>query len=401
MKSSGAGVSDRAADRNQSQKDVLMKFPIRLTVVAAVAVAAVSSAHAEIAIGMTLGTTGPTASAGIPYWKIFTHLPEIVAGQPVKYILFDDAGDPTSAVRNARKLIGEDNVDLLIASTSTPTCLAVVDVAVENKIPQICMSPIVVPEQKQSWVFTVPQRVSVMFSAVVEDMKAKGVKSIGYIGFTDGWGDICLQTIEKLASDAGIKVVARERYNRADTTVTAQALRIMAARPDAVFVGASVSPAALPHIALRDHGFAGPIYHTHGIIGPDFLRVGGNSVEGAIAPSGPLVVVDQLPDGSAMKQVSLAFIKQYEPTYPEVRNSFAGYAYDTFLLIQAAIPGALAKSIAGTPEFRRAMRDSLENVKEVVGTQAVYTMSPQDHNGVDERARVLVQVKDGNFTLMH
>ena len=378
-----------------------MKFPTKITVAAAVATALVSSAHAEIRIGMTLGTTGPTASAGIPYWKIFAHLPQTVAGQPVKYILFDDAGDPSSAVRNARKLIGEDNVDLLVASTSTPTCLAVVDVAVENRIPQICMSPIVVPQQKQPWVFTVPQRVSVMFGAVIEHMKANGVKSIGYIGFADGWGDICLQTIEKLASDAGIKIVARERYNRADTSVTAQALRIMAAGPDAVFVGASVSPAALPHITLRDHGFEGLIYHTHGIIGPDFLRVGGKSVEGAIAPSGPLVVVDQLPEGSATKQVSLAFIKQFEPTYPEVRNSFAGYAYDTFLLIQAAIPGAVAKSVPGTTQFRQAMRNSLENLKEVVGTQAVYTMSPQDHNGVDERARVLVQVKDGNFTLMH
>lgn len=378
-----------------------MKFPVRLTVVGVVMLAAITSSHAEITIGMTLGTTGPSASAGIPYWKVFTHLPEIVAGQHVRYILFDDAGDPTSAVRNARKLIAEDHIDVLIASTSTPTCLAVVDVAVENKIPQICMAPIVVPEQKQRWVFTVPQRVSVMFSVVVEDMKAKGVKSIGYVGFADGWGDICLRTIEKLAGDAGIKVVASERYNRADTTVTAQALKIMAARPDAVFVGASASPAALPHISLRDHGFAGPIYHTHGIIGPDFLRVGGKSVEGAIAPSGPLVVVDQLPDGSAMKQVSLAFLKEYETTYPEARNSFAGYAYDTFLLIQAAIPGAVAKSTPGTEEFRRAMRNSLENVKEVVGTQAVYTMSPQDHNGVDERARVLVQVKDGNFALLH
>ena len=370
-------------------------------VAAAVTMAVLSSARAEITIGMTLGTTGPSASTGIPYWKVFTHLPEIVAGQHVKYILFDDAGDPTSAVRNARKLIVEDHIDLLIASTSTPTCLAVVDVAVENKIPQICMSPIVVPAPKQPWVFTIPQRVSVMFSAVVADMKAKGVNSIGYIGFADGWGDICLQTIEKLAGDAGIKIVASERYNRADTSVTAQALKIMAARPDAIFIGASASASALPHISLRDHGFDGPIYHTHGIIGPDFLRVGGKAVEGAIAPAGPLIVVDQLPDGSAMKQISLAFLKQYEKTYPEVRNSFAGYAYDTFLLIQAAIPGAVAKATPGTEEFRRAMRDSLENVKEVVGTEAVYTMSPQDHNGVDERARVLVQVKDGNFALIH
>jgi len=379
-----------------------MKSPIRLTALfSAAAMLLFSPAHADVTIGITVGTTGPTASAGIPYRMIFSHLPETVAGQTVKYVMLDDAGDATNAVRNARKLIDEDNVDLLIGSTSTPTCLAVVDVAIENKIPQICMSPIVVSEQKRPWIFSVPQQVPVMLSAVVGHMKAHGVKSVGFIGFADGWGDLCSQTIEKLTGDAGIKIIASERYNRADTTVTAQVLRIMAARPDAVFVGAAVSPSALPHIALREHGFTGPIYHTHGIIGPDFLRVGGKAVEGAIAPSGPFVVADQLPDSNVSKKVSLAFFKQYEPIYPEVRNSFAGYAYDTFLLVQAAIPGAMAKAKPGTPEFRQAMRDSLENVKELVGTQAVYTMSPQDHNGVDERARVLVQVESGGFKLIN
>ena len=357
-------------------------------------------ARAQITVGITMGTTGPTAGAALPYKSVFAQLPETVAGQKVKYVILDDGGDATIAVKNARKLIDEDKADILMGSTSTPTCLAIVDAAVENKVPQICWAPIVVPQNKLPWIFTVPQQVPVMVNALVQHMKAHGVKTIGYIGFTDGWGDLCWQVMERLATAAGMKMVANERYNRTDTSVTAQVLKIVAARPDAVFVGSVSSPATLPHIALKERGFAGQIYHTHGIIGPDFLRVGGKSVEGAIAPSGPLIVADQLPSSNPIKKVSLDFFKAYEGRYPQVRNSFSGYAYDTFLLFQGAVPGALAKAKPGTPEFRQAMRDSLENIRELVGTHAVYNMSPKDHNGVDERARVLVRVENGAFKLV-
>jgi branched-chain amino acid transport system substrate-binding protein len=366
---------------------------------AALAVFAVV-ASAEITVGVTMGTTGPTAGAGLPYRTVFSRLPQTVAGQPVRYIILDDGGDSGVSVKNARKLITEDKVDIVMGSTSTPTCLSIVDAAVEHKVPQICWAPIVLPPGKQPWVFTVPQQLPVMVSAIVGHMKASGVKTIGYIGFTDGWGDLCWQVMEKLATAAGMKMVANERYNRTDASVTAQVLKIVAARPDAVFVGSIASPAVLPHVALKERGFKGNIYHTHGIIGPDFLRVGGKAVEGAIAPSGPLIVAAQLPDSNPIKKRALDFFKEFEPHYPQVRNAFAGYAWDTFLLFQAAVPGALAKAKPGTPEFRQAMRDSLESLKDVVGTHAIYNMSPKDHNGVDQRARVLVRVENGGFQLV-
>src|SRR3990172_1398216 len=223
-------------------------------------------ARAQITVGITMGTAGPTAGAALPYKSVFAQLPETVAGQKVKYVILDDGGDATIAVKNARKLIDEDKADILMGSTSTPTCLAIVDAAVENKVPQICWAPIVVPQNKLPWIFTVPQQVPVMVNALVQHMKAHGVKTIGYIGFTDGWGDLCWQVMERLATAAGMKMVANERYNRTDTSVTAQVLKIVAARPDAVFVGSVSSPATLPHIALKERGFAGQIYHTHGII---------------------------------------------------------------------------------------------------------------------------------------
>jgi branched-chain amino acid transport system substrate-binding protein len=375
------------------------KFTARLLALAATAWFALTPALAEVTIGITLGTTGATASSGIPYKNVFENLPATIAGQKARYVILDDAGDPTNAVKNARKLISEEKADVLLGSSSTPTCLALVDVAVENKIAQLCFAPIVVPESKRPWVFSVPQQVPVMLGAIVTHMKAAGVKSVAYIGFSDGWGDLCWQVLQKLAGDAGMKIVAHERYNRPDTSVSAQVLKIVTARPDAVFVGAVGTPATLPHIALKERGFAGTIYHTHGVIGPDFIRVGGKNVEGAIAPSGPLIVADQLPDANPIKKVALGFFAEFAPKYPQVRNSFAGYAYDAFLLVQNAIPAALKKAAPGTPEFRQALRDALEQTKEMAGTHAVYNMSPTDHNGVDERARVLVTVENGQFKL--
>lgn len=371
-----------------------------LTAVSLVALTAMTvSARADVTIGLTLGTTGPTASMGQLYKKVFDNLPAEIGGEKVKYVFVDDAGDPSNAVKNARQFATENKADVIIGSNTTPTCLAVANVANETKTPQLCLSPVVVPDDKRAWVYGVAQSVPVMVSVLVEHMKASGVKTIGFIGYADGWGDLCWSAIEKLAADNGIKIVAQERYNRPDTSVAAQVLKIMAAKPDAVFVGASATPAVLPHTTLKERGFKGNIYHTHGILGPDFLRIGAANVEGAYATSGPLMVAGDLPDSNPIKKVALDFFKSMEANYPQVRNSFAGYSYDAVLLLKSAIPAAMKKAKPGTPEFRQALRDALEASKDVIGTHAVYTMTPSDHTGVDKRARVLVKVEGGAFKL--
>ncbi len=373
-----------------------------LSTLLALGVAAIVAApsQAEVKIGVIASTTGPGASLGIPYRNVYTNLPPTIAGQPAKFIVLDDGSDPTTSVKNARKLIDEEKVDVILGPTFTPGCLAVSDAAVDAKIAQICLAPVVVPDAKRPWIFSIPQSVPVMIGGVIEHLKAGGGKTIAYIGFADGWGDLVFRALEGLAPGAGIKIVAQERYNRPDTSVTAQALKIIAARPDAVLVGGSGTPATTPHIALKERGFNGQIYHTHGVIGADFLRVGGKAVDGTIAPTGPLMVAEQLPDSNPIKKVALDFFAKLAPAYPEVRNAFSGYSYDAFLLVQAAVPAATAKAKPGTPEFRPALRDALEATKEVVGTHAVYTMSPTNHNGVDQRARVLVRVEGGQWKLL-
>lgn len=355
----------------------------------------------EITIGVTMGATGPGASLGIHYKNAYQLMPKTLGGQAVKYIILEDGTDATNAAKNARKLITEDKVDAIMGSVSVPSTTQVAQIANETKTPMIALSPVALPPDKLEWVFVVPQPVPLMMSAVVEHMKSKGVKTIGYIGFSDSWGDLVLKAVEQHAASAGIKVLTNERYARADTSVTGQVIKVLAANPDAVVVGGSGTGGALPHIGLAERGYKGQIYHNHGTVNREFIKVGGKAVEGAIAPTGALIVPEELPESNPLKSIATDFTKRYEQTFGEgSRNAFGGYSYDGYLLLNAAVPEAMKKAKPGTPEFRQALRDALESAKNVVGTHGVYNMTPTDHSGLDNRARVLVRVENGAWRLM-
>ena len=354
----------------------------------------------EIKIGLSGTFTGPNATNGIPYRNAAEIFPSSIGGAAVKWILLDDATDPTTAVKNARKFVDEDRVDIVLGSTSTVTASAMMDVSVESKTAQIALSPVQIPEAKLPWIFNVPQPVPIMVSAIIDDMKKSGLKTVAFIGYADGWGDLNWNALNQVAAKEGIKVVAGERYNRTDTSVTAQALKIIASSPDTVFIGASGTAAALPHVTLKDQGFNGRVYHTHGTVAKAFIDAGGKAVEGAMMPTGPVVAAADLPDSNPIKKVSLDFIAKYEGKWGKgSANPIAGYAWDAMLLVEAAATEALKKAKPGTPEFRVALRDALQSGKDVAGTNAVYRFTPTDHYGVDERARVMVVVKDGAFRL--
>ena len=360
-----------------------------------------SLAAQEINIGFTMGTTGPGASLGVHYKNAFQLFPKTLGGQPVKYIMLEDATDATIAAKNARKLITEDKVDAIMGSVSVPSTTQVALIANETRTPMIALSPVALPPDKLEWVFVVPQPVPLMMSAIVEHMKAHNVKTWGYIGFTDSWGDLVLKATEKFTDPDGMKLVASERYARADTSVVGQVLKIVAADPDAVVVGGSGTGGALPHLALVERNYKKQIYHNFGTVNREFIKVGGKAVEGAIASTGPLIVFEELPASNPIKAVAADFVTRYETKFGAgSRNAFAGYSYDGFLLLNAAVPAAMAKAKPGTPEFRQALRDALESVKNVVGTHGVYNMTPKDHTGLDTRARVLVHVENGAWRLM-
>jgi branched-chain amino acid transport system substrate-binding protein len=374
-----------------------------VSAVAVLALVGAGAARADINVGVTLSATGPAASLGIPERNTFELLPTTIAGQKVNWIVLDDASDTTKAVTNTRKLISEDKADVIIGSTITPNSLAMIDVVADAETPMISMAAsgrIVDPgNPKTRWVFKTPQSDALMADAIAVSMKASGVKTLGYIGFNDAYGESWLAEIKRSAQTAGIKIVAEEKYNRNDASVTGQVLKLVAANPDAVLVGASGTPAATPQKELAARGYKGKIYQTHGVANPDFLRVVGKEGNGTILPVGPMLVFEQLPADNPLKKSAAEYIGKYEAKYG-TRSTFGGHAWDAYLLLSNAIPEALKKAKPGTKEFRAALREALENDRNIVGTHGVFNMSPQDHNGLDNRARVMLKIEDGKWVLL-
>jgi len=359
-------------------------------------------AQADINVGISLSSTGPAAALGIPEKNTVPLLPDTVAGEKVNYIVLDDATDASQAGKNARKLVNDDKVDILLGSSATPPSAAMAEVANESKTPQITIAPVELPGDKNTWVFRAPQHYDVMADGLISHMKSKGVKTLGFIGYTDAYGESWLTAMKKATKAAGIKLTAVERFNRTDTSVTGQAVKIVAAKPDAVLVAASGTPSVLPQVTLLDRGFKGQVYQTHGTATKEFMRVGGKAVEGTVMPVGPVVVADQLPDSHPSKKLGLEYTKRYEEKYGKGSlSAFGAQFYDAFLLFQAAVPTALKAARPGSPEFRQALRDAIEASHEVVATHGVYNMSPTDHFGLDKRARVLIQVENGDWKLLN
>jgi branched-chain amino acid transport system substrate-binding protein len=375
-------------------------------VVAIVSVMAFPASAADITVGLITSMTGPGASIGIPYSKgVAAGLvyKDEVNGIKVKAVQLDDASDPSTGTRDARKLIEQDKVDVLMGAGATPTTLAIAAVSHELKVPLIALTPTGdIPGDAGSWMVSVPQPPPMMVEAVVKRMTETGVKTVGYIGYNDAWGDLVYNALKKTADPAGVQIVANERYARADTSVTAQALHLVAAAPEVVMMGGSGTPGALPFIALADRGYKGQIYGTHALINPDFIRVGGSAVEGVICPAGPIVVAEQLPESAPTRKISMEYLAAYQKANNEpARGGFAPYAFDAWLIMLDASKRALATGAQpGTPEFRTALRDAIVTTKELVGTHAIYNFKPGVTSGVDERAQVLVKLIGGKWTLM-
>ena len=377
---------------------------MKKTMLAALLSALSAAALADINVGVTLSATGPAASLGIPEKNTIDLLPKSIAGQKVNYIVLDDASDTTTAVKNTKKLIRESKVDIVIGSTTTPNALAMIDVAAENETPMIAMAAsarIVEPmDEKRKWVFKTPQNDAQMSTALVEHMTNNNIKTVAYIGFSDAYGEGWWNEFSKLAEVRKIKLVGNERFNRTDTSVTGQILKIISARPDAVLIGGAGTPAALPQKSLKEKGYKGLIYQTHGIANNDFLRVCGKDCEGTVLPSGPMLVAAQLPADNPVKKSASEYVGKYEAAYGKGSvSSFGGYAWDAGLLLANAVPTALKKAKPGSREFRLALRDALEATKNLPGAHGVFNMSPNDHLGLDQRARVMVSIQEGGWKL--
>jgi branched-chain amino acid transport system substrate-binding protein len=361
-------------------------------------------AQAQVRVGVVSSATGPTAFVGVAQKNSVALLPKKVGDTTIEYFALDDASDPTQSVNNVKKLLAEQKIDALIGPSGSPNAMGVIEVMAEARTPMLApvgTTAVVLPmDERKRWVFKTTQNDDIIASALIGHMRRTGVKTVGFIGYNDPYGEAWYKTVAPMFEKAGIKLVANERYNRADTSVTGQVLKLKTAAPDAVFVAGVAAGAALPQMQLVDAGYAGRIYQTHGAATDDFIRIGGRKVDGSIMAASLMLVLDQVPDTVASKKVAADYMAAYEKLYGSRPATFGANVYDAGLLLQRAIPEALRKGKPGTAEFRSALRDALEQTRELVATQGVYNMTPADHSGFDERGRVLVTVKDGKWELL-
>ena len=371
---------------------------LKKTLLALAIAASSAAALADINIGVSLSLTGPGSGLGIPMQKQLQLFPKTIGGEKVNLIILDDATDPGKGAANARRFVTEDKVDLIFGSCITAVAAAMTDIATEAGTVQIAGSPVGVPDGKDKWLFRLPQSNTVMGHAVVEHMKKHGVKTVGFLGYTDAYGQQWLDAITPMLDKAGIKLVGTERFARTDTSVTPQALKLTSANPDAILVVASGSGAAMPQLGLVERGYKGKVYQTHAAATPDLPRVGGKSVEGTFVVSGPALLGDQLPDNHPSKKVAMDFVQKFEAAHgANTRNQFAGHSYDFQLAMEKAIPLALKKAKPGSAQFRSAVRDSLETMGRTVFAHGVMNWSAADHWGYTMETGVMTKVVDGKF----
>jgi len=355
-----------------------------------------------IVIGITTATTGPGAALGIPERNALSFVPTEIGGVKLRVVVSDDGGDPTTATTNARRFVTEGNADVIMGSAVTPPTIAVSTVANEVGVPHFALSPMPMSPAREKWTVVMPQPIPIMGKVLYEHMRKNNIKTVGYIGYSDSYGDLWFNDLKAQGTAMGLQIVAEERFARPDTSVTGQVLKLVAANPDAVLVGASGTAAALPQVELRDRGYKGLIYQTHGAASMAFIGIAGKAAEGVLMASGPVMSPEGQPDSALTKKPGLALNTAYEAKFGvNSRSQFAGHSYDAFEVLKRVIPVALKEAKPGTQEFREAIRKALLSEREIAASQGVYNFTEKDRYGLDDRSRILLTVKDGKYVVVN
>jgi branched-chain amino acid transport system substrate-binding protein len=379
----------------------MSNFRIAATAVACLLAIGAGAARADVTVGVSISLTGPGSALGVPTKNGISLWPASMGGEKLNIIMLDDATDPTTGVKNTRRFVTEDKVDVIVGSVITPVAIAMSEVAAEGQTLQLALSPMALPEGKGAWTFRLPQSTSVMAIPIVAHWKKTGVKTFGFLGFADAYGESWLADITAQAKAAGITPVDVERFARTDTSVTGQALKLVAAKPDAILIAASGSGAAMPHKGLVERGYPkDKIFQTHGAATMDLMRVGGKDVDGSFVSSGPALVANLLPDSNPSKKLGQQYIANYDKTFGAgTANQFGAHAFDVAIVLERIIPEALKKGKPGTQEFRTALRDSLETTGRLPVSQGVLNYTATDHFGFTPDTGVLLKVTNGTWAL--
>jgi branched-chain amino acid transport system substrate-binding protein len=381
---------------------------IALTVLALALGPATGALAQEYRIGFVSAITGPASSLGVPErdlaqlvqkeWDAKGGLPGPDGKRyPVRIIIHDDESKADTTVRVVKKLIAEDKVHIVIASSQSPTSLAVVPVVTEAGMPLISMASshaIVTPVKDRHWVFKTPQSNVHVSLHQVRYLTAKGFKRIASLYVNDAFGEDSRRGLAQSLQGSGIEIVYEDKFEQADKDMTPQLTKVKASGAQAVVVHAIPPAASIITKQYRDLGLALPLLHNHGVGNRAFINLSAGAADGVIFPVGKMLVAEQLLEADPQKKALLDFIRFYE-TAQRPRSTFAGHAWDALQMSAMA----LSRVPPGTPskETWSRIREGVEGVKNFAGTGGIFSMSSEDHVGLDERSMVLVRIEGGEW----
>lgn len=348
-------------------------------------------------IGAIFAVTGPASSLGIPERNTVQMLEEQINkqgginGHPVQVIIRDTESDETKTVLAVKKLIDEDKVLAIIGPSQSGESLAIADTIEKGEVPLVsAAASIMIVQPVKKWIFKTPQSDYLIIEALVDHLKSKGYKNIGWLSVSNAYGDSGRTEFEKAAPKAGLNIVAKETFAATDTDMSAQLTRVRGANPDAIVVWAIPPAAAIVSKNAAQLGIKQPVFQSHGIGNPTFIKLAGDAANGVVFPVGKLVVAEALPDSDAQKKVLVQYTKDYTAKFgADTLSTFGGHAWDCFWIV--------AEALKKSGPDRAKLRDAIENTKEFVGITGVFNFSPTDHNGLDKRAVTMVEIKDGKW----
>ena len=368
---------------------------------ALVAFAGSAAIAQEIKLGAVLSVTGPASFLGDPEKRTLEMAVEDVNakgginGRKVRLIVYDDAGDPNAARTFATRLVEEDKVTAMIGGSTTGGTMAMIPVFEDAQIPFISLAGAVqIIQPVKKWVFKTPHTDTMACEKIFEDMKKRGTPNIGMIAGTDGFGKSMRDECVKVAGKYGITILHEESYGPRDTDMTPQLTNIK----NKAGVQAVINPGfgQGPAIVTRNYrqiGIAVPLYQSHGVASKQFIDLAGPAAEGVRLPAAALLVANKLPDSDPQKKVVVEYTEAYTKKTGQQVSTFGGHAYDGFMIWKGAVERAKTDAAAK-------VRDEIEATKNYMGTGGLVNMSATDHMGLNLSAFRMLEIKNGDWSLV-
>lgn len=382
---------------------VLVLFTVSLVVVGCGGGNAKTADDEAYVIGAIFDITGPASSLGIPERDSARLFEEQINaaggihGKPLKIIIEDNESDSTIAVRVAKKLIDSNNVLAIAGPSTSGTSMALIDTMTKNEVPLVSAAAsrhIVEPVEDRNWVFKTAQNDSVVLETIAAYLKEQGIDSVAFMSVNNAYGDSGRVEFEAMAAEAGLTIVAMERFNETDKDMSAQLTRVRTYNPGALIVWAIPPAASILTKNFKQLGMEMPLIHSHGIGNRTFIDLAGDSANGVVFPVGHLLVAEQLPDSDPRKEMLVNYATSFEEKFKQPRSTFGGYGWDAVALIAEAIKNA------GPEADRAAIRDELEKISGFHGVSGIFNMSATDHSGLDSSALVMVRIEDGKWVII-